>query len=227
MKIFLKSSHSKEFCKIPSGTFLLFEKQLFIPEFYLALNPISIFDFHLIFDIPLSPKYQESNGFLAKVTPYIGIRPFEAEKICSFLNFQTGLKKFRVPTENEWEYACRAGSTSPFYFGDEDHPAVEDLVNCESNYKLPWSFLAFTEERHPYGLRGMHGNVREICLSRYHKSPAKKGYCCRGGDYTSKKNMCYSASRLPCLDFGRKGKQGFRPLLENIDLLNTGNPSIL
>jgi len=85
----------------------------------------------------------------------------EAAEFCKKLGH-----KFRLPTEAEWEYACRAGSRTRFHYGDD--PNVSEL----SQYAWWWDNS--DSETHPvgqkkpnaWGLHDMHGNVREWCLDR-------------------------------------------------------------
>ncbi len=82
--------------------------------------------------------------------------------------------KFRLPKENEWEYACRAGTATPFFWGTTLNG---DEANCNGNYPYasspkdwvePGAFLGRTSEprsykSNPWGLYDMHGNVCEWC----------------------------------------------------------------
>jgi formylglycine-generating enzyme required for sulfatase activity len=104
----------------------------------------------------------------------------DATTFCRKLAQRTG-RQARLPSEAEWEYACRAGTTTPFHFGKALNGTQ---ANCDGNY--PYG----TEEKGPYlgrpcpvksydpnafGLYGMHGNVWQWCQDRYAKSCADLG----------------------------------------------------
>jgi formylglycine-generating enzyme required for sulfatase activity len=84
-----------------------------------------------------------------------------------------GLYKFRLPTEAEWEYACRAGTTTPFYFGET---ISTDQANYDGNYVYgPGREGEYRKKTTPvgsfppndFGLYDMHGNVWEWCEDWY------------------------------------------------------------
>jgi formylglycine-generating enzyme required for sulfatase activity len=84
--------------------------------------------------------------------------------------------KYRLPSEAEWEYACRAGTTTPFSFGDTITPAQ---VNYDGNYPFfgaqKGEYRATTTPvgsfpPNAWGLHDMHGNVREWCQDVWHKN---------------------------------------------------------
>ena len=129
-------------------------------------------------------------------------------------------KQFSLPTEAQWEYACRAGSTGKYCFGDDERRLGE----------YAWFADNSQTETHPvgekkpnaWGLYDMHGNVSEWCDDHYdkdyYKASATKdprrlpGYffSCRGGTWYDKPSECRSAYR----DFEEPGHRfeltGFR-----------------
>lgn len=120
-----------------------------LPKIRLDLNP--------------EPSYfREDNHPVEQVSWY------EAVEFCERLSFIRG-KQYRLPTEAEWEYACRAGTTTDFCFGSE---LTADLANYQGcpNYKLSLEGI-YEETTTPvgsypanqFGLHDMHGNVWEWC----------------------------------------------------------------
>jgi len=72
-------------------------------------------------------------------------------------------KIYTLPSESQWEYACRAGTTTPFYFGET---IISNLVNYER--KIGQTTDVGTFPPNPFGLYDMHGNVWEWCLDVLH-----------------------------------------------------------
>jgi len=100
----------------------------------------------------------------------------EAIEFCARLSRATG-RNYRLPTEAEWEYACRAGTTTPFAFGQTVTP---QLVNYNGNspyaqapkgtYRETTTPVGFMEVANGFGLFDMHGNVAEWCLDYWHEN---------------------------------------------------------
>ncbi len=97
-----------------------------------------------------------------------GIRPVEsrswhdAKGFCRKLSEKTG-KIYTLPSESQWEYACRAGTTTPFYFGAT---ITSELVNYYRNIGETTDVGSFPPNA--FGLYDMHGNVWEWCLDVWH-----------------------------------------------------------
>jgi formylglycine-generating enzyme required for sulfatase activity len=97
----------------------------------------------------------------------------DATEFCSRLSKKTG-REYRLPSEAKWEYACRAGTTTDFYFGDTLTPK---LARCKSNLGMALLTM-FSGETAPvgsyppnaFGLYDMHGNVWEWCEDDWHSN---------------------------------------------------------
>jgi len=132
--------------------------------------------------------------------------------------------RFRLPTEAEWEYACRAGTTTRYSFGDDASRLSEYAwYRDNSSETAPVGLL----KPNPWGFHDMHGNVREWCLDfadHYSSGPETdptgpspeefRGTerILRGGSYDSHDCSCTSSYRSESADFKRQPWYGFRVL---------------
>ncbi|OUL35495.1 SUMF1/EgtB/PvdO family nonheme iron enzyme [Nostoc sp. 106C] len=153
----------------------------------------------------------------------------DAVEFCARLSKKTG-KTYRLPSEAEWEYACRAGTTTPFYFGET---ITTDLANYEGNYTYgqgpkgeyrKQTTDVGTFPANLFGLFDMHGNIREWCQDERHEnyngaptngsawlSGNDNQYrLIRGGSWDSFPGICRSADRVYFARDLRDNDVGFR-----------------
>ncbi|HOQ89829.1 MAG TPA: formylglycine-generating enzyme family protein [Candidatus Hydrogenedentes bacterium] len=128
--------------------------------------------------------------------PVWGISFEEADAFCKTLSAKTR-GTFRLPTESEWEYACRAGTTTAYFFGD--NPADLKIYACagrtletaETSIPCP----ASSGHANPWGLMDTHGNVAEWCIPEGTDTSSPPYYVYRGGSWLSTPEACRAASR--------------------------------
>ncbi len=138
---------------------------------------------------------------------------------------------YTLPSESQWEYACRAGTTAVFYFGDFLNKKQANYDGFFPVYGVPKDlsesrlFPVGSFQANSFGLYDMHGNVSEWCLdltsANYRDAPsggrarmsAESYFVCRGGSAYSGANTCRSSNR--CLLNTPKAKKatGFRVVL--------------
>jgi len=122
----------------------------------------------------------------------------------------------RLPTEAEWEYACRAGTTTAYYIGSTLNASQANFNSNIGQTKLVGSYAP-----NPWGLFDMHGNVWEWCSDWYGSyasysqtnpsGPASGStHVLRGGSWHDSGRFCRSATRVDYVPSGRGSGIGFR-----------------
>ena len=114
--------------------------------------------------MPTMPYIDLSLGMGRDGYPAINMTQHAANKYCQWLSALTG-QYYRLPTEAEWEYACRAGTTNRYSFGD-DEKRLGEYAWFERNSDYKYQKVG-RKKPNPWGLYDMHGNVAEWTLDGY------------------------------------------------------------
>jgi formylglycine-generating enzyme required for sulfatase activity len=244
-----------EMVAIPGGTFLMGSPEselerteydgpqhtVTIQPFFMGKFPVTQVQWQVVASLPkvnidLKPdpsQFKGANRPVEKVSWY------EAVEFCARLSQATG-REYRLPSEAQWEYACRAGTTTPFYFGetistDLANYCGEDRTINETLYKGSYGdgskgiYREQTTEvgsfsANAFGLYDMHGNVWEWCADHWHDSyegaptdgsvwlsENENNYrLLRGGSWFTLPKICRSAYRIYLLPDVRNIYNGFR-----------------
>ena len=156
--------------------------------------------------------------------PISGVSWHKAKEFVRRMNAQ-GSSGWRLPTEAEWEYACRAGTTTAFSFGDNITPeqvnynGLRPYAGAEAGLRRDWPVSVRSLPRNPWGLYEMHGNVFEWCEDLYVIHPERgiaakdvpgASRVLRGGAWNSKGKQVRSAYRDGYPPESSGTKYGFR-----------------
>jgi formylglycine-generating enzyme required for sulfatase activity len=160
---------------------------------------------------PTPPYADETFGHGREGQPVICITHHAAMEYCRWLSAKTG-KTYRLPTEAEWEYACRAGTRTGYSFGDNPELLGDYAWYKENSEDL--THKVGEKKPNPWGLHDMHGNVAEWCLDHYIKGGYSKypietptvgpvvlpterrfSHVARGGSWADEPARCRSAAR--------------------------------
>lgn len=205
-----------EMVAIPGGKFLMGspegegndrekpQHQVTIQPFYMGKYPVTQAQWEMVSRLPevkIDLRSKPSH-FKGANLPVENVSWHDAREFCARLSKATG-KLYRLPSEAEWEYACRANTTTPYYFGNT---ITTDLVNHNNKYGQTTDVGKFPPNA--FGLYDMHGNVWEWCEDSWHKnymtapnngnaltSQSDNKRMLRGGQWYLNPSYCRSASR--------------------------------
>ena len=203
-----------------------------IAQFFMAKTPVTQAQWRTVADMPqinraLKPdpsKFKGANRPVEQVSWY------EAIEFCQRLSTHTR-RTYTLPTEAQWEYACRAGTKTPFYFGETIASEVANYnarsvfgTGVKGKYRAETTPANLFAIANPFGLWDMHGNVWEWCLDDWHenyKEAPEDGSAwltsgnsstkiLRGGSWFNNPRSCRSAYRNYYNPDGRDTYLGFR-----------------
>ncbi len=235
-----------EMVQIPGGTFTMGspageaersgdeepQRQVRVPGFFMGRYEVTQAQYQAIMG-------KNPSSFKGEKRPVEQVSWNDAVEFCNKLSQKTG-RTYRLPSEAEWEYACRAGTTTPFYFGET---ITTDIANYRgTDWKIGETLYPGNYGQGPkgiyrkktidvgkfppnaFGLYDMHGNVWEWCQDTWHynyNGAPKDGSAwvsgndndyrlLRGGSWNNDPRGCRSADRFNRFPGGRLFNFGFR-----------------
>jgi len=210
------------------------QHEVTLASFCLGKYPITQAQWQAVAALPQVNRKLDPNPsrFKGKDLPVEQVSWYDAVEFCSRLSQKTG-KKYRLPSEAEWEYACRANTTTPFHFGETITP---ELANYDGNYtygsgtkgkyRQQTTPVGSFKVANSFGLYDMHGNIWEWCADHWHSNyqgaptdgsawlvsndNENHSRMLRGGSWLVNPRLCRSAARDFVVPGSRYDSVGFR-----------------
>ena len=153
------------------------QHQVTIQPFYMGKFQITQAQWRAVANMPKIERYlnPDPSRFKGENRPVEIVSWEDAVEFCERLSLFTG-KEYRLPSEAQWEYAARAGTTTPFHYGQT---ITNQLANYPGNYTYAEELSGEDREQttlvgsfppNSFGLYDMHGNVYEWCADPWHNN---------------------------------------------------------
>jgi formylglycine-generating enzyme required for sulfatase activity len=209
-------------------------RRVTVPPFYMGCYPVTQAQWRFVTGLPqISRKlYPDRARFKGDTRPIERVSWLESTEFCARLSRYTG-RKYRLPTEAEWEYACRSKTTTPFHVGKIIDSEVANYrgssvygEGCKGVYREETTPVGFFTIANAFGLYDMHGNVWEWCMDHWYgnyqgapsdgsawidvKAEENDPRVLRGGSWDDFPAYCRSASRSGDPATSRHDTFGFR-----------------
>jgi formylglycine-generating enzyme required for sulfatase activity/uncharacterized caspase-like protein len=193
------------------------QHQVTVAAFFMSKYPITQAQWTLVANLPQVKLELEPypSYFKGEKLPVECISWYEAVEFCARLSKVTE-QAYRLPTEAEWEYACRANTVTSFYFGQT---ITTELANFngqsvdgsapKGEYRRRTTEVGYFQYANAFGLYDMHGNVGEWCLDNWHvnynNAPTNGSAWMEGGDnrYRVLRGGCWSLYAKCCRSANR------------------------
>jgi len=191
-----------ELVKIPAGSFVMGasedelesysnerpQHEVTVPEFYMGKYPVTQVQWRFVANLPKVERSLDldPSSFKGDTLPVEEVSWLDAVEFCVRLSQYTG-REYRLPSEAEWEYACRAGTTTPFYFGETIDAEIANYCAQDGEiadrkysgkygqgqlgkYRKQTTPVGSFKVANLFGLYNVHGNAWEWCQDRWHES---------------------------------------------------------
>ena len=166
-----ENSIGMKFTHIPAGEFMMgsdesgdeqpVHKVKISKPFYLGTYPVTQREWKAVMG-------DNPSIFKGDDLPVDNVSWNHVQEFIKNLNQKEGADKYRLPSEAEWEYACRAGTTTRYSFGDDERKLGEYAWYSSNSDKK--THPVGEKKPNPWGLYGMHGNIREWVQDKWHGS---------------------------------------------------------
>jgi formylglycine-generating enzyme required for sulfatase activity len=205
-----------EMVAIPGGSFLMGasatepnskpderpQHQVMVPAFQIGRYPVTQRQWRMV--MGNNPSHFQGDDLPVEQVDWP-----QSVEFCQKLSAMTG-QKYRLPSEAEWEYACRAGAMTSYHFGEVVSQTMANYYVYDSGQPRQTTPVG-SFPANAFGLHDMHGNVEEWCADEFHRNyegaPTdgsawlngdRHGYVVRGGSWVINPDYCRSANRDFC-----------------------------